>query len=129
MKLIASYLAALLASLALSTFAADGAEEKDPADSGGAPPPEASKWRAPPSSNLNLPTDVPEKTRKSVEEGVAAFKEFEKAEDNPKLLAKAIDKLQLASQKASKSPLPLYYLGIAYQKKKNFTEAKKVLDK
>src|SRR6266540_4057118 len=132
MKRIGRFLTAILASLALATFAADGPEEKKPAPSpggGGAPPPEAKRWTAPPSPNLNLPTDVPEKTRKAVEEGVAAFQEFEKAEDNTKLLAKAIDKLQLASQKASKSPLPLYYLGIAYQKKKNFTEARRVLDK
>lgn len=84
----------------------------------------------PPSPNLTIPSDLPEKARKDLEEAIVAFQEAEKAETGrERLLKKAIEKFKAASVKAPKSPLPLYHLGIAYQLKRSFSEARRVLEK
>lgn len=91
---------------------------------------EKPKPKPKPSPNLEIPRDLSEKARAALEEAIAAFRAAEKADaERNALLKKAIDKLRLAVQMANKSPLPLYYLGQAYQMKRNFPEAKKVLEK
>ncbi|MBI4601962.1 MAG: DUF1570 domain-containing protein [Planctomycetes bacterium] len=88
------------------------------------------KVAAPASKNLEVPGDLPEPVRKALEEAIGAFRDAEKATSGrAALLGKAISKLKAASSKAPKSPLPLYYLGIVYQWKRNFPQAKTFLEK
>jgi tetratricopeptide (TPR) repeat protein len=94
------------------------------------PPASSGKPKEAASTNLALPSDLPDGARKSIEEAIAAIMEAGRARaGQDKLYRRAIDKLRLASQKAPRSAVPFYYLGLAYQVKKNFTEAKKALEK
>ena len=84
----------------------------------------------PPTSNLEISGDIDEKARKSLEEAIGIYKEaMEAGKGKGALIDKAVLKLKLSSVTLSKSPLPLYYLGIAYQLKRNFPEAKRVLER
>jgi hypothetical protein len=90
----------------------------------------AGKEPPPPSGNLTLSPDIPEKAREAVEEAIKDFQEAQKAESGQGgLLREAIRKLTSAGEKAPKSPVPLYYLGIAYQLKNNFPKAKGALER
>ena len=90
---------------------------------------EKDKEKEEPSANLAIPAELPGDARKSLEEAVEAFKKADEAKEGQNLISKALTKLKSAGQKAPKSPLPLYYLGILYQWKKNYPEAKRVLEK
>ncbi len=88
------------------------------------------KPRKPASTNLTVPADLPADAKKALEEAIEAFKAAEKATaGSAQAFKQSVAKLKAASQKASKSPLPLYYLGMAYQGQRNFKEAKTVLEK
>ncbi len=88
------------------------------------------KTGSPPSENLLLGEEVPKASRKSVEDAIAAFKKAENSKnDRGRLVIEAVKRLETACSKAPKAPVPHYYLGIAYQMKKNFPRAKTVLEK
>lgn len=80
--------------------------------------------------NLAIPGDLPEPARQALEKAIASFHAAEQARSGrDRLVNKAIQDLKSAQGKVSKSPLPGYYLGIAYQWKRNFKQAKLVLEK
>jgi tetratricopeptide (TPR) repeat protein len=84
------------------------------------------------SANLEIPADLPPDVRKAMEDAVSAFKVLEDDSDeepDSQVLARLIGKFKAVEKKAPSLPLPLYYLGIVYQHKKNYPEAKKVLEK
>ncbi|MBI4586549.1 MAG: tetratricopeptide repeat protein [Planctomycetes bacterium] len=90
----------------------------------------AGKTVAPPSDNLLLGEEVPKASRKSVEDAIAAFKKAEGSKnDRDRLVIEAVKRLETACSNAPKSPVPHYYLGVAYQIKKNFPRAKTALEK
>ena len=113
---------------------APGAGEEEGEDASSPPDGEgrtAGKKAAPrPSPNLDIPHDLPERVQKEMEEAIGTWNSAVKAETGRKLLlSKAIDRLRAVSSKAPRSALPLYYLGMAYQAKHNFPEARRVLEK
>jgi tetratricopeptide (TPR) repeat protein len=88
------------------------------------------KPKPPPGPNLSVSSDLSSGSRQHVEAAIAAYKEAEKAEaGRDALLTKAIEKLRNASQNAFKSPVPLYYLGLAYKEKKSLRRARESFEK
>jgi tetratricopeptide (TPR) repeat protein len=115
-------LPAFLFLLALSPLPA--AEEKKPGKASDTERPTAT-----PPGNLAIPEDLPDDAKKSLTEAVKAFHAVRAASGQGKLMNQAITKLKSASGKAPKSALPLYYLGILYQWKRNFPEARRTLER
>ncbi len=80
-----------------------------------------------PRSNLLL-SDVPEKSRKTVEAAVEAYREYVDSEEKKSLRA-VIQKLEDARLKAQDVPQVHYYLGICYQMSEEFSRAKSRLER
>ncbi|MFQ5654671.1 MAG: DUF1570 domain-containing protein [Planctomycetota bacterium] len=83
----------------------------------------------PPAENLILPETLTETQAKELREGIAAFERAKKALQASHLLKRAVRELDEARRKAPKSPLPVYYLGIAHQYRMDFKKARKALEK
>src|SRR5262245_4084296 len=116
--------------LAPEEEAEDGDEAEDKESEEGSAPAGAAEKLPPRSKNLEIPADLEEKPRKSLEEAIAGFEEVLKSRKGKgPVLDKAISRLKSSSASLPSSPLPLYYLGIAYQWKRNFPEARRVLEK
>jgi tetratricopeptide (TPR) repeat protein len=112
--------------------AQDGEDEPDKEKEGGQPkaPPILNPLPLPDSERLKVPADLPEAARKAIEEAIDAYKGVEQASSGQeKLLTRAIARLKAASGKALKCALPHFYLGLAYQQRKNFAQAKLSLEK
>ncbi len=106
------------------------ADEPDEKDSPGGHEEEEERPAPPPSANLNLSSDLTDTARAAAEEAIKTYQEAEQAkEGRPKAVRKSLEKLRQASQKAHKSPVPLYWLGRGYQITRNYPEAKRALEK
>jgi tetratricopeptide (TPR) repeat protein len=82
------------------------------------------------SANLELPGDLSPEAKRALADAIAAVTIAARATTGrEKLLAQAISKLKSAESKAPTCALPYFYLGIAYQLKRSFPEAKAALEK
>jgi tetratricopeptide (TPR) repeat protein len=95
--------------------------------------PRKTKGVAPDSSmNLDNLEGLSEFARKDLEEAVKTFEAVAGAapgEVDGKALLKTIAMLKSVERKAPASPVPLFYLGVAYQMKRSYPEARRVLQK
>ena len=104
--------------------------DKSDEDGESAPPVEPERPRAAPSKNFDIPQDLPQKLQSELAEAIALFEDAQKTgTGSSKAMKRAVERLKQVSEKLRQSPLPLYYLGLAYQDQRNFSEAKRVLEK
>ncbi len=112
----------MLSSLVLVTVSIRAQEDRDEET-------DEERVERPLSKNLVLPKDISGTTRRAVEEAIQVFESAREPNAHPRILRRAINKLVSAGEKLPESPIPNYYLGIAYQLKKDFKRARRVLEK